>query len=38
LIADRELRLSMGTQLNDWLHKNYLLSSMVPKWKECLID
>jgi glycosyltransferase involved in cell wall biosynthesis len=38
LMADRELRLSMGAQLNGWLHANFLLSGMVTKWKECLVD
>lgn len=38
LIDDRELRLSMGAELNRWLHANYLLEGMVTKWKQCLID
>jgi glycosyltransferase involved in cell wall biosynthesis len=38
LIADRDLRLQMGAQLYDWVHARYMLSGMVTKWKECLID
>jgi glycosyltransferase involved in cell wall biosynthesis len=38
LIADRELRLSMGQQLHDWVNSRFLLSGVVQKWKSCLLD
>jgi glycosyltransferase involved in cell wall biosynthesis len=38
LMADRELRLRMGAQLHEWVMDKFLLSNLVAKWKECLID
>lgn len=38
LMADADLRARMGSQLHDWVNSHYLLSGMVQKWKECLID
>jgi glycosyltransferase involved in cell wall biosynthesis len=38
LIADKELRLSMGSQLHEWVSARYLLEGRVTNWKECLLD
>ena len=38
LIADRQLRLSMGEQLHAWVNAKFLLGGSVKKWKKCLID
>jgi glycosyltransferase involved in cell wall biosynthesis len=37
LIADKELRLRMGSQLHEWVSTKYVLDGMVTKWSECLL-
>ncbi|MEI8171500.1 MAG: glycosyltransferase, partial [Rhodoferax sp.] len=38
LIGDKGLRLSMGSQLHEWVSSKYCLDGMVTNWKECLLD
>jgi glycosyltransferase involved in cell wall biosynthesis len=37
LVADKELRLNMGSQLHEWVSTKYLLDGMVTKWSDCLL-
>jgi len=38
LMADPALRASMGAELHAWVNARFMLSGLVPQWKQALLD